>query len=90
MELKHPGISVVIPTLNEEGNIKPLVGRLADALEKRGAEYELIFVDDHSTDRTRENIKDLENKYPISLYLKKGQTGKAQSLLEGFSYARCE
>ena len=90
MEPKHPGISVVIPTLNEEGNIKPLVGRLSDALEKRGAGYELIFVDDHSTDRTRENIKSLENKYPISLYLKKGQAGKAQSLLEGFSYAKYE
>jgi len=48
-------LSVVIPVMNEEENIKPLFKALREALE--GIDYELIFVDDGSTDKTVEMIK---------------------------------
>src|SRR5258708_2067151 len=81
-------ISVVIPTWNEEGNVALLIERLCKALKTKKITYELIFVDDHSTDRTVHIIKSFIQRYPISLYMKEGTKGKAQSLLEGFSHAK--
>jgi len=49
-----PELAVVVPTLNERENIAPLVGLLAAALA--GTAWEVIFVDDDSTDGTREAI----------------------------------
>ena len=80
-------ISIIIPTWNEEDNILMLVQRIHTVLYSNGIEYEIIFIDDHSTDQTRNIIKTLSSEYPISLYLKQGKKGKAQSLLEGFTYA---
>ena len=49
-------LSVVIPVMNEEENIKPLFKALREAL--KGIDYELIFVDDGSTDNTVQKIKE--------------------------------
>lgn len=81
-------ISIVVPTLNEEANIRLLAARIHVGLEKAGIDYEIIFIDDHSTDNTQEVIKDIQEQYPIQLHLKRGKRGKAQSLLEGFNQAR--
>jgi dolichol-phosphate mannosyltransferase len=48
---RGPELSVVIPTLNEEGNIEALMGKLCAALQ--GVHWEVIFVDDDSSDDTR-------------------------------------
>lgn len=53
-----PQISVVIPVLNEEGNIRPLVDEIEAALAPR-MRFEIIVVDDCSTDRTADEIADL-------------------------------
>ncbi|MEA1925806.1 MAG: glycosyltransferase [Patescibacteria group bacterium] len=80
-------VSVVVPTLNEENNIKELVERLDSVSKSSNVQYEIIFVDDHSKDKTRETIRKLSRKYPVFFHLKKGKQGKAYSLLEGFDYA---
>jgi glycosyltransferase involved in cell wall biosynthesis len=49
-------LSVVIPVMNEEENIKPLFKALREALKE--IDYELIFVDDGSTDKTVKMIKE--------------------------------
>ena len=49
-ELPHPAITVVVPLYNEEDNVSILQAELAAAL--RGLDYEIIFVDDGSTDQT--------------------------------------
>lgn len=82
-----PRLSLVIPTLNEEENIVPLVREISKSIKK---DYEIIFIDDKSTDGTIKEIKKIVNKYPIRVYLKKGEKGKTQSLLEGFKYAKYE
>jgi glycosyltransferase XagB len=82
------GVSVVVPTLNEEKNIAPLVSRIATSLERSEIPYEIIFVDDNSTDNTIEEIKILSQKFPLLVFNKKGNTGKAFSLLEGFGKAK--
>jgi cellulose synthase/poly-beta-1,6-N-acetylglucosamine synthase-like glycosyltransferase len=82
------GISIIIPTLNESGNIRPLSTRIRDALQSRSIPYELIFIDDHSTDSTKGQIEALRPEHPCRVYLKRGAKGKAQSLLEGFARAK--
>lgn len=48
-------LSIVVPVMNEEGNVQPLIARIAEALAK--VEHELIFVDDGSSDRTVAEIE---------------------------------
>jgi len=81
-------LSVIIPTLNEEGNIKNLISRIDAALRSEGITYEIIFVDDHSVDKTRDIIAEHMADYPISVYLKAGKQGKAFSIIQGLAYAR--
>ena len=47
-----PSISVVIPIYNEGGSVRELYGRAVDALDAAGYSFELIFIDDGSTDST--------------------------------------
>jgi dolichol-phosphate mannosyltransferase len=57
-------VSIIVPTLNEEENIAPLVSQItACAVPFR----EILFVDDHSTDATRAEIRALEGSQPIRL-----------------------
>jgi len=87
-------LSVVITVMNEEDNIYPMVQAVEDALS--AIDYELIFVDDGSTDATRTRIKDKVNDRVILVELRKnyGQstamtagidhtTGKYVALLDG-------
>lgn len=84
-------LSVIIPTLNERGNIEPLVQRLSRALDESGIVWEAIFVDDHSTDGTFQQLEQMgQSDLPISSFLKAGKRGKAYSLLEGFAQAKYE
>ncbi len=83
-------ISIIVPTWNEESNITILVQQLHAALSTCNIHYELVFVDDRSTDNTIKILQKLKKKYPISLYVKKGKRGRSQSIIEGFSYAQYE
>lgn len=51
-------ISVVVPCFNEERRIVPTVERIIAFLERRGAEWELIVVDDGSQDRTTDVVRE--------------------------------
>jgi phenylacetate-CoA ligase len=50
-------LSVICPCFNEEANISPLVKRLDRTLTKSEIEYEIILIDDNSTDSTLSEIK---------------------------------
>lgn len=58
-----PEISVVIPVCNEEGNIWPLMSSLCDAMKVTGRDYEVIFVNDGSTDGSRQILTEVSNSY---------------------------
>jgi glycosyltransferase involved in cell wall biosynthesis len=53
--ITRPSISIVVPAFNEEGNIEPLLKAVAKHLV--GYAWEIVFVDDGSTDRTLEILK---------------------------------
>lgn len=59
-----PELSVVAPAHNEEENIAGLVGQVEEALAPLGLAFEIIIVDDGSTDRTRERIRGLMESHP--------------------------
>ncbi|MDD5111024.1 MAG: glycosyltransferase family 2 protein [Candidatus Altiarchaeota archaeon] len=52
--MKGTDVSVVIPTLNEEASIGRVIAEIREALDKRKTGYEIIVVDNNSTDRTSE------------------------------------
>ncbi len=84
-------LSVVIPVLNEEENLPRLYHPLKEALEGMGVAYEIIFVDDGSSDGTPSTLEKLHQDDPdllvISLRRNFGQTA---ALSAGFDQARGE
>jgi glycosyltransferase involved in cell wall biosynthesis len=61
---ERPEISVVIPLFNEEENVRELYRRLIAALESFGATFELVFVNDGSSDKTPVILNELHHKDP--------------------------
>ncbi len=81
-------ISLIIPVFNEENSIVELVNRIYESFNKSNINYELIFVDDHSTDNTEKVVNYLSGFHPIILIKKKGKRGKAYSIKEGIDSAK--
>ena len=80
-------LSVVVPVMNEEDNIKPLFEALESALE--GIDYELIFVDDGSRDKTVELIKEYANDR-TKLVIFNRNYGQTTAMAAGFDVAEGE
>ncbi len=57
-------ISVVVPVFNEEENLPILIPQIVEVLKPLGKSYEMIFVDDGSTDRSRPLLKEMVSQYP--------------------------
>src|ERR1051326_4976450 len=57
-------VSIVVPLFNEEENLEQLHARISNVMRDLGWTYELIFVDDGSTDRTATIISDLSREDP--------------------------
>ena len=76
--MSAPDLSVVFPVYNEEENIPILLREIAAALEGRGWTYEIVAVDDGSTDRSLEVLRQSRERYPmlrvLALEKNSGQT----------------
>lgn len=79
-------LSVIVPIFNEEKVLPELVKQLTQFLSKTKIEHELIFIDDHSTDKTDQFFKRIKAKN-IVFQKKNGKKGKAYSLVQGFEAA---
>ncbi len=55
-------ISLIIPAYNEEGNIKPIYDKVKKVLKDINYDYEIIFINDGSTDDTEKNILDIKKE----------------------------
>jgi glycosyltransferase involved in cell wall biosynthesis len=83
-----PIVSVVVPGLNEGESLPELARRIETALEQ-GGPYELIFVDDGSTDDTWRRITELNAECPHVRGVRlRRNFGKAMALTAGFKLAR--
>ena len=86
-----PYISVVIPVLNEQGNLEELHRELTEVLGNLKRSYEIVFVDDGSTDRTAALCQELAMRDPhVVLVQLRRRFGKATALQTGFELARGE
>lgn len=80
-------LSLVICVFNEESNIKPLSDQIKSALNN--FEFEAIFVDDGSTDKTKEEIKRINDERFILVELKRNY-GQSSALQAGIDQADAE
>lgn len=83
-------ISVVVPVMNEEQSIELLYAKLSTQLDSLGQSYEIIFVDDGSTDGTFAKVKKLHDEHPglVRVIRFRRNFGKTPALVAGFSRCR--
>ena len=75
-------LAVIIPTLNEAGNIKPLLERLEHALQ--GIDWEVIFIDDDSIDGTVDIIRQIAHEHlNVRCLHRIGRRGLSSACIEG-------
>lgn len=82
-------ISVVIPLLNEEGSLKELNHWIANVMQSNGFSYEVVYIDDGSTDQSWHIITELGKSDPqIKAIRFQRNFGKSQALHAGFAMAQ--
>lgn len=86
-----PSLSVIVPVFNEEGSLNELTGRLRESLAPLDFPYEILFVDDGSTDRSHAILERMAAEDPrIGVIRFRRNFGKAAALQCGFQRARGE
>ena len=81
-------VSIVIPVFNEEQSLTPLYKGIKEAMEGLGRDYEIVFVDDGSTDATFDTLTDLhaiDNRVVVVSFRR--NFGQTAAIAAGFEYA---
>lgn len=83
-------VSVVIPLYDEEESLKELHQQLRSTLQRMNVRYELIFVDDGSTDRSFQVLRDLKriDHHHVKIVRFRRNFGKSAALAVGFEKAQ--
>jgi glycosyltransferase involved in cell wall biosynthesis len=88
-EAKPLDLTVLIPVFNEEENIQPLLDELVPVLDGLNKAYEILVVDDGSTDRTYRLLTEFQKSRPQIRLIKFARNyGKMDALAAGFKRAR--
>ncbi len=86
---QHPYISVVVPFYNEEESIERLWDVLHESLDEIGRSYEVIFVDDGSSDSTRDIMRRLAAEHDeLRVVLFRANFGQSAAMAAGFEATR--
>ena len=84
-------LSLIIPVFNEEENLLELYDRLTKALRKLKRSYEIIFIDDGSTDLSFKILQEIVQMHPtVQLIRFRRNFGQTAAMSAGFDYARGE
>ena len=85
----NPYLSVVIPVFNEEANLRALQGALSPVLQGLGKPYEVIYVDDGSTDKSLDVLQDLQAKDSHLVIVEFSRNyGQHSAIFAGFDQSR--
>jgi len=92
---ESPQLSVVVPVFNEQDNVAPLVGEIVAALRGRasdeGGDFEIVYVDDHSTDATFDTLRRLKAEVSELRVLRHvTNSGQSTAIRTGVKAARGE
>lgn len=88
---EKPYVSVLVPVLNEEESLPELNERLRDALTGMRRPYEIIYINDGSTDRTEEMLESFHHEDEhIKVIEFNRNYGQHMALFAGFDFARGE
>ncbi|GLV56947.1 dolichol-phosphate mannosyltransferase [Dictyobacter sp. S3.2.2.5] len=87
---RHIDITIVVPLMNEQESVRILFERIQAQINQLGKSYEIIFVDDGSTDKTFEVLKALHEENPgvVHVIRFRRNFGKTPGLVAGFERAR--
>src|SRR5690606_12640061 len=93
--MNAPRLSVVVPVFNEQGNVATLVREIVAALRGRaaddGGDFEIVYVDDHSSDGTLAALRGLKAEVPELRVLHHAtQSGQSTAIRSGVRAARGE
>ncbi len=81
-------ISVVIPAYNEVESLRPLTAEVLAVMRGTGQEFEIVFIDDGSSDGTRELLRELAGAYPEVHFIGfKENRGQTSAMAAGFKHA---
>lgn len=90
MQVNRVMISLIVPAFNEEENLPVLIHRLMALMEPYGA-YEILVIDDGSTDQSRYVLRQLSGAYPVVRFLSFSRNfGHQMALRAGYAHARGE
>lgn len=85
---KQIDLSIVVPLFNEEGNVNELYQELNTVLQKENLSYEILFVNDGSTDRTEELVQEISKSDPAVVIVNfRRNFGQTAAMSAGFDYA---
>jgi len=87
----HPRLAVVVPFLNEEENIERMHAAIVAALEPLGASFEILFVDDGSTDATPRLAREIARRDArVRVIRFRRNYGQTPAMAAGIRHARAE
>jgi glycosyltransferase involved in cell wall biosynthesis len=88
MKPHPPRLSIVIPAKNEAGNLTPLCEEIDSAMREAGLTYQIVIIDDGSTDGTAEELRELSHRFPTLMFSHHEKSlGQSASLRSGFALA---
>ncbi|MDA8169611.1 MAG: glycosyltransferase family 2 protein [Nitrospiraceae bacterium] len=87
---KEKNLSIVVPLYNEEENVKPLYAALKPVLDGMGVDYEIVFVDDGSSDGTLHTLAGLSADPNVVVIEFRRNFGQTAAFAAGFDHARGE
>ncbi|MFB6242349.1 MAG: glycosyltransferase family 2 protein [Candidatus Nanosalina sp.] len=80
-------ISVVLPVYNEERNLRPLFDELKEVMDQNYGDWEAVFVDDGSTDRSLEVLRELAEEEEVKVVELRSNFGQTAALDTGLRHA---
>ena len=84
-------LSIVVPVFNERENLATLVREIVTVMDERHFQYELILVDDGSTDGSSAEFETLCREYPLLKVIElRRNFGQTAAMAAGFHHARGE
>ena len=81
-------LSITVPVYNEAANIEPLHGKLVQALERLGQPFEMVFVNDGSSDESGARLDGLAERDPrVKVVHFRRNYGQTAAMMAGIRYA---